>query len=80
MTEKVDVYRMGMVFKKYLANGGVHFLGHDGGASDFEAVRHKSYNTVSYAATERAVRFAAAAAARRVSSVRNTYFHERNQK
>lgn len=48
MTEKVDIYRMGMVFKKYLANGGVHFLGHDGGASDFDIAEHTRYNMVSY--------------------------------
>eukprot|EP00903_Cladosiphon_okamuranus_P005793 g5740.t1 len=46
MTEKVDIYRMGMVFKKYLANGGVHFVGHDGGAGDFDATEHSRYNTV----------------------------------
>lgn len=47
MTEKVDIFRMGMVFKKYLANGGMHFLGHEGGASDFDTTEHKHYNLVS---------------------------------
>lgn len=54
MTEKVDIYRMGMVFKKYLANGGVHFLGHDGGGSDFDTTEHLRYNTVRVASMRQA--------------------------
>lgn len=55
MTEKVDIYRMGMVFKKYLANGGVHFLGHAVGASDFDTAEHIRYNAVSPMRQERGV-------------------------
>ena len=43
MTEKVDIYRMGLVFKKFLANGGVHEVD---SFADFQTMEHKSYNKV----------------------------------
>eukprot|EP00752_Nemacystus_decipiens_P018344 g16457.t1 len=46
MTEKVDIYRMGMVFKKFLANSGVLFLGHHPRARDFSTTEYIRYITV----------------------------------
>lgn len=50
LTEKVDIYRMGLVFKKYLTGGGVHVVGTNGQdpiIPAFERVWHKIYKGVS---------------------------------
>jgi len=43
MTEKVDVYRVGLVLNKFLANGGVRTAE---GRPELETTAHRSYNEV----------------------------------
>ncbi len=43
MTEKVDIYRVGLVLKKFLTNGGVHAAE---GLPDVDTMAHRRYNEV----------------------------------